>query len=192
MISPRMSFLIISIASNTALFVPEPNEQTWLYNFELGFGITLSPITGMREHMYSKMCFSYWTTAFSTPSPEFLLWEWETVSNPDSHPGFLSRIGSGSSASTIMIGFKTVLISLDLDFVHSASSWLESCFNSDGLSPPVSEQHYSRETQKHYGPSHLIWILGYQFKPRWRTNLPYQLAFLNWIPSVIFVGKPSI
>lgn len=85
MISPWMSFLIISIASHTALFKPEPNEQTQLYNFALGSGITLSPVTGVS----SKMLFCL-LSLFLSPaqSSKFFPWEWETVSGPDLHPRF--------------------------------------------------------------------------------------------------------
>lgn len=65
MISPWMSFLIISIASHSALSMPEPNEQTQLYNFELWSGINLSPITGMS----SKMFFCLLSFSLSLPQP---------------------------------------------------------------------------------------------------------------------------
>lgn len=139
-----MSFLIISIASNTALFVPEPNEQTWRYNFELGFGITQPYNRDERTHAFQDV--------FVLLNHCFL------------HPNLLSSFSENGKLSQTLIhtlvswaelnlapqlqqswwGSKTILISLDLDFVHSASSWLEFCFNPGGLSH--SRSHLSQSS----------------------------------------------
>lgn len=155
--------------------------QTWLCNFELVCGITLSSVIGVSSKML-----------------------WCLLSYCFLNPNLLSSFHGNGKMSQVLIYTPVFWLGLDLGpqyqqsqqeynnsntlrnwtLCPSTNNWLESCFNSDGCphswnrTIPVHLSQSSTMVGKLrlLGPNHLIWISGCQL-----SQDGEQRAISTWI-----------